>query len=59
VRRIEQGEIDAIEALDQLLIEELTLRDNRRIKTSLMMARLSAVNTAGRLRLHLPALARP
>lgn len=43
VRRIEQGEIDAIEALDQLLIEELTLRDNRRIKTSLMMARLSAV----------------
>ncbi len=45
VRRIEQGEIDAIEALDQLLIEELTLRDNRRIKTSLMMARLSAVKT--------------
>lgn len=45
VRRIEQGEIDAIEALDQLLVEELTLRDNRRIKTSLMMARLSAIKT--------------
>lgn len=45
VRRIEQGEIDAIGALDQLLVEELTLRDNRRIKTSLMMARLSAVKT--------------
>lgn len=45
VRRIEQGEIDAIEALDQLLIEELTLRDNRRIKTSLMMARLSSIKT--------------
>lgn len=45
IRRIEQGEIDTIEALDQLLIEELTLRDNRRIKTSLMMARLSAVKT--------------
>ncbi len=45
VRRIEQGEIDAIEALDHLLIEELTLRDNRRIKTSLMMARLSSVKT--------------
>lgn len=45
VRRIEQGEIDAIEALDQLLVEELTLRDNRRIKTSLMMARLSSIKT--------------
>ena len=45
VRRIEQGEVNAIEALDHLLIEELTLRDNRRIKTSLMMARLSAVKT--------------
>ena len=45
VRRIEQGEVDGIEALDHLLIEELTLRDNRRIKTSLMMARLSAVKT--------------
>lgn len=45
VRRIELGEVDGIEALDHLLIEELTLRDNRRIKTSLMMARLSAVKT--------------
>jgi len=45
VRQIEQGEVNVIEALDQLLIEELTVRDNRRIKTSLMMARLSAVKT--------------
>jgi len=45
VRRIEQGEIDAIGALDQLLVEELTLRDNRRIKTALMMARLSTIKT--------------
>jgi DNA replication protein DnaC len=45
VRQIEQGEVNAIEALDHLLIEELTLRDNRRIKTSLMMARLSAIKT--------------
>jgi len=45
VRQIEQGEVNAIEALDHLLIEELTLRDNRRIKTSLMMARLSSVKT--------------
>ena len=45
VRRIKQGEIETMEALDHLLIEELTLRDNRRIKTSLMMARLSAIKT--------------
>jgi DNA replication protein DnaC len=45
VRQIEQGEVNAIEALDHLLIKELTLRDNRRIKTSLMMARLSAIKT--------------
>lgn len=45
VRQIEQGEVNAIEALDHLLIEELTVRDNRRIKTSLMMARLSPVKT--------------
>ena len=34
VRRIEQGEIDAIGALDQILIEELSIRENRRIKTA-------------------------
>ena len=45
LRRIEQGEIDAIQALDQLLIEELTLRENRRVKTALMMARLTAIKT--------------
>jgi DNA replication protein DnaC len=45
VRRMEQGEIDAIGALDQILLEELTLRENRRVKTALMMARLTAVKT--------------
>ena len=45
LRRIEQGEIDAIQALDELLIEELTLRENRRVKTALMMARLTAIKT--------------
>jgi DNA replication protein DnaC len=44
-RRIEQGEIDGIEALDTLLIEELTVRENRRVKTALMMARLTAIKT--------------
>ena len=45
VRRIEQGEIDGIGALDQILIEELTLRENRRVKTALLMARLTAIKT--------------
>jgi DNA replication protein DnaC len=45
LRRIEQGDIDGIEALDQLLLEELTLRESRRIKTALMMARLTAIKT--------------
>ena len=41
LRRIEQGEIDGIEALDQLLVEELTVRENRRIKTALTARRAS------------------
>lgn len=44
-RRIEQGEIDGIEALNTLLIEELTVRENRRVNTALMMARLTAIKT--------------
>jgi DNA replication protein DnaC len=44
-RRMEQGEIDGIEALDQLLVEELTIRENRRVKTALVMARLTTVKT--------------
>jgi IstB-like ATP binding protein len=43
VRRIERGELTAIEAIDALLAEELTLRENRRIKIALMMARLSTI----------------
>jgi DNA replication protein DnaC len=45
LRRIEQGEINGIEALDHLLMEELTLRENRRIKAALMMARLTTIKT--------------
>ncbi|MBM1171225.1 IS21-like element helper ATPase IstB [Microvirga arabica] len=45
LRRIEQGEINSIEALDHLLLEELTLRESRRIKAALMMARLTTVKT--------------
>jgi DNA replication protein DnaC len=45
LRRIEQGQIDGIEALDDLLLEELSLRENRRIKAALRMARLPVVKT--------------
>ena len=45
VRRIERGEMNALEAIDALLAEELTLRENRRVKMALVMARLSAIKT--------------
>jgi DNA replication protein DnaC len=45
VRRIEGGEITALDAIDTLLTEELTLRQNRRVKMALMTARITAVKT--------------
>jgi len=45
VRRLEQGEISALEAIDILLSEELTLREDRRIKTALRMGRLGTIKT--------------
>jgi DNA replication protein DnaC len=45
LRRIEQGEIDGIEALDQLLVEERTVRENRRVRTALTLARLITVKS--------------
>ena len=45
VRRLEHGEIGALEAIDILLSEELTLRENSRIKTALRMGRLGTIKT--------------
>jgi len=45
VRHLERGEMTALEAIDALLAEEFTLRENRRVKTALVMARLSAIKT--------------
>jgi DNA replication protein DnaC len=45
VRRLERGELSALEAVDALLSEELSLRESRRIKTALVMARLSTIKT--------------
>jgi len=45
VRQLERGEASALEVIDALLAEELTLRESRRIKTALMTARLSTIKT--------------
>jgi DNA replication protein DnaC len=45
VRQLERGETTALEAIDSLLMEELTLRETRRVKTALVMARLSTLKT--------------
>jgi DNA replication protein DnaC len=45
LRRIEQGEISGIQALDQLLVEELCVRESRRIKAALIMARWPTTKT--------------
>lgn len=43
--RLEKGEISAIEAIDELLTEELNLREGRRISVGLRTARLTPIKT--------------
>lgn len=45
VRRLEQGQLSALEAIDELLAEEFTTRESRRIKMALMTARLTRIKT--------------
>ena len=45
VQRIEQGEISALEAIDALLAEELTVRESRRIGVAMATARLTPPKT--------------
>ena len=40
LRQLERGEISALEAIDTLLDEELSLRESRRVKAALKMGRL-------------------
>ena len=44
-RRLERGELSALEAIDTLLAEELSMRENRRVRTALAMARLTPIKT--------------
>lgn len=45
VQQIERGQLTAVEAIDTLLAEEITIREARRIKAALQMARLIPVKT--------------
>ena len=47
VQQLERGQIGAIEAIDTLLAEEITVREGRRIKAALQMARLATIKTIG------------
>ena len=45
VRQLEQVELSPLEAIEGLLAEEFSIRENRRVKTALVMARLSTIKT--------------
>lgn len=45
VGRLERGELSALEAIDALLAEELALRESRRVRIALTMARLAPIKT--------------
>lgn len=45
LRQLERGEISALEAIDHLLDEELSLREGRRVKAALKMGRLLNIKT--------------
>lgn len=45
MRQLERGEISALEAIEHLLDEELTLREGRRVKAALKMGRLVNIKT--------------
>ena len=44
VRQLERGETSALEVIDTLFAEELTLRENRRVKMALRMAQLALLD---------------
>lgn len=45
VQQLERGQLSAIEAVDTLLTEEITVREGRRVKAALQMARLMPIKT--------------
>jgi transposase/DNA replication protein DnaC len=45
VQQLERGELSPLEAIEGLLAEELSIRESRRVKAALVMARLSTIKT--------------
>jgi DNA replication protein DnaC len=45
VQQLERGQVSAIEAIEALLAEEITVREGRRVKAALQMARLATIKT--------------
>jgi DNA replication protein DnaC len=45
VQQLERGQVGAIEAIETLLVEEITIREGRRVKAVLQMARLTPIKT--------------
>jgi DNA replication protein DnaC len=45
VHQLERGELSPLEAIEGLLAEELSIRENRRVKAALVMARLTTIKT--------------
>jgi len=45
IGQLERGQLGALEAIDTLLAEEITMREGRRIKAALQMARLATIKT--------------
>jgi DNA replication protein DnaC len=45
LRQLERGELSALEAIDTLLDEEISLREGRRVKAALKMGRLLNIKT--------------
>jgi DNA replication protein DnaC len=45
IQQLERGQISAIEAIETLLAEEITVREGRRVKAALQMARLATIKT--------------
>ena len=45
VQQLEHGKLSGIEAIETLLAEEITIRESRRVKAALQMARLATIKT--------------
>jgi DNA replication protein DnaC len=45
VQQLERGQVSAIEAIETLLAEEITIREGRRVKAALQVARLTPIKT--------------